>query len=268
MEKHMGLTKTLLASPDLGNSIFLSLLRLESDTAGSHHLETDDQEHVINVLSGTCAIHIDLPDGKRRSMNPVGSREDIFGGKPEMIYVPIGCRYEVVCNQPPFDAVIYMAPTDEYAPPAHVKPEQVRTVNSGKSDWQRDVYIGMGEDGPATRMILGETESPPGNWSGFPPHRHAMSDLPSEAKLEEMYFFNFAPDTGFIIGGIYDEPGKKEEARLKLFRHAQVFDVPQGYHFLAPCPGYRVRYTWALGGNPKVFGAWRDDDELAWLHNS
>ncbi len=202
------------------------------------------------------------------SIAAVGSREDIFSGKPEMVYIPIHSRYEIVCHKFPFDAVIYMAPTDQSAPVAHVKPEQVRTVSSGRSDWQRNVFIGMGENGPATRMILGETESPPGNWSGFPPHRHTMHDPPHEAKLEELYYFNFKPRSGFIIGGIYDAPNAKENACLKVFLHGQAFDVPGGYHFLAPCPGYRVRYTWALGGNPKKFGAWCDDSELAWLHNS
>ncbi len=58
MEKHMGSTETLLASPELKNSVFLSLLRLEFDETGSHLLETKEQEHVINVLSGTCDLHL------------------------------------------------------------------------------------------------------------------------------------------------------------------------------------------------------------------
>ncbi len=264
----MGATETVLASPELENSVFLSLLRLAFDKAGSHLLETKGQEHVINILSGTCALHLQLADGRRMTIESAGNREDIFSGNPEMVYIPIHCRYEIVCQKFPFDAVIYMAPTNESAPVAHVKPDQVRMLNSGKSDWQRKVFIGMGEDGPATRMILGETESPPGNWSGFPPHRHTKPDLPREAKLEELYYFNFSPPSGFIIGGIYDAPEAKEDARLQLFRHGQVFGVSWGYHFLAPCPGYRVRYTWALGGHEKVFGAWLDDSELAWLHNS
>jgi 5-deoxy-glucuronate isomerase len=263
----MGAIKTL-ASPELGSSVFLSLLILEFERAGSQTLQTNDHEHVINVIGGCCAVHIELPDEKKLTFEPVGRRNDIFGGKPDLVYIPIHSRYEVVCRKAPFEAAIYTAPTDQAAPAAHVTSEQVRTVDSGRSDWQRQVHIAMGDNGPATRMMLGETESPPGNWSGFPPHRHMQDNPPHETTLEELYYFKFSPQTGFVIGGIYDDPGAKEDARLKVFRHGQVFDVPGGYHFLAPCPGHRTRYTWALGGKIKKFGSWKDDAELAWLHNS
>ncbi len=263
----MGAIKTL-ASPEKGTSVFLSLLSLELDVAGSERLETGRQEHVVNVLAGRCGVSITLPNGTNTSFETVGDRENIFGGKPEMIYVPIDCRYEIRCLKGPFEAAIYTAPTDEIAPPAHVKPDQVRTVDSGKADWQRQVHIAMGDNGPATRMMLGESESPAGNWSSFPPHRHTLDNPPQEANLEELYYFKFEPQTGFIIGGIYEDPAVKEDAKLKIYRHGQVFDVPGGYHFLATCPGHRTRYTWALGGKTKIFGSWNDDNELAWLHNS
>jgi 5-deoxy-glucuronate isomerase len=262
---NMGAIKTL-ASPELGSSVFLTLLSLEFDRVGSQTLQTNDQEHVINVIAGCCAVHIELPGGKKLTFDSVGNRDDIFSGKPEMVYIPIHSRYEIVCQKAPFEAAIYTAPTDQAAPPAHVKPDQVRTVDSGKSDWQRQVHIAMGDTGPATCMMLGESESPPGNWSSFPPHRHMHDNPPQETRLEELYYFKFQPQSGFIIGGMYDDPAAKENARLKIFRHGQVFDVPGGYHFLAPCPGHRTRYAWALGGKTKKFGSWQDDTELVWLH--
>jgi 5-deoxy-glucuronate isomerase len=263
----MEVIKTI-ASPELGNSVFLSLLTLELDGTGSQRLETGAQEHVINVLSGSCSVQIGLPEGTGVSIAPVGKRENIFGGMPEMVYVPIHCRYEILCQKAPVEAVIYTAPTDQAAPVAHVKPDQVRTLESGKSHWQRKVYIGMGDNGPATRMMLGESESPSGNWSSFPPHRHVKDNLPLETNLEELYYFRFEPETGFVIGGIYDDPAAKEDCSLKIFRNGHVFDVPGGYHFLAPCPGHRTRYTWALGGKTKKFGSWKEDSELTWLNHS
>jgi len=263
----MGTLKTL-ASPQLGSSAFVSVSALELETAGTHVLETGGQEHVLNILAGTCSVRVALPDGQRMAFDPVGRRDSIFGGKPEAVYVPVNSRCEVTCRKAPFEAAIFAAPTDQIALPAHITPEEVRTVDAGKSDWQRQVHILMGDSGPATRMILGETESPPGNWSGFPPHRHTRDNPPHETNLEELYYFKFMPASGFIIGGIYDEPGAKEQARLRIFRQGQVFDVPHGYHFLAPCPGHRVRYAWVLGGQTKKFGSWLDDTELAWLHTT
>ena len=34
-------------------------------------------------------------------------------------------------------------------------------------------------DLPAKRLIVGETYTPSGNWSTFPPHRHEKDDLPA-----------------------------------------------------------------------------------------
>ena len=101
----MGAIKTL-ASPELGSSVFLSLLILEFDRAGSQTLQTEGQEHVINVIAGSCAVHIELPDGKKLTFDPVGRRKDIFSGKPEMVYIPTHCRYEIVCQKVPFEAAI------------------------------------------------------------------------------------------------------------------------------------------------------------------
>ena len=50
----MGTLKTL-ASPQLGSSAFVSVSTLELETAGTHLLETGGQEHVLNVLAGTCS---------------------------------------------------------------------------------------------------------------------------------------------------------------------------------------------------------------------
>jgi 5-deoxy-D-glucuronate isomerase len=171
----MGTLKTL-ASPQLGSSAFVSVSTLEFETAGTHVLETGGQEHVLNILTGTCSVRVDLPDGQRMAFDPVGRRDSIFGGKPEAVYIPVNSRCEVTCSKAPFEAAIFAAPTDQTAPPAHITPEEVRTVDAGKSDWQRQVHILMGDSGPATRMMLGETESPPGNWSGFPPHRHTRDN--------------------------------------------------------------------------------------------
>jgi 5-deoxy-glucuronate isomerase len=237
----MGELKTI-ASPELGNSRFLSLLRLELQSGDTQRLETGECEHVIDILSGQCAVTITRAGSDPVRYEAVGERADIFSGRPELVYVPRESVCEIECLESPREAVIYTAPTDEAAAPAYVAAEQVQVMVSGVSDWQREVFIGMGEDGPATRMMVGETESPPGNWSGFPPHRHTNDNPPDELAMEELYYFHIHPRGGFVIGGTYQDPARKEEtAELRIYRHGQVFDVPDGYHFIAPCPGYM---TW------------------------
>jgi 5-deoxy-glucuronate isomerase len=52
----------------------------------------------------------------------------------------------------------------------------------------------------AKRLIAGETYTPSGNWSTYPPHKHEVDDLPREAFHEEMYFFKVDPADGFGTG--------------------------------------------------------------------
>ena len=192
--------------------------------------------------------------------------QNIFAGKPEFVYVPRDSTYTVRCLQAPLEVVIYTAPTNEDRPAMYVSASEVKIAVSGTSDWQRDVYIGMGDDGPATRIMIGETESPPGNWSGFPPHRHTYSEPPGELSMEELYYLKFDQETGFAIGGVYHDLDDREgSAHLSMVGDSQIFDVPSGYHFIAPCPGYRLRYTWALAGSHKQFGAWVADPAYAWM---
>lgn len=257
-----------IASPEQGNSRFLPLLRVELQTGESQRLETGEQEHAIDVLSGRCAATIRQDGGNVAQYDPVGQRADIFAGAPELVYVPRESACEIECLKGPLEAVIYAAPTDEAAGPSYIAAEQVRVIDSGASDWRRRVFIGLEEGGPATRMMVGETEGAPGNWSGFPPHRHTEDNPPDEMAMEEVYYFQTRPRGGFVIGGTYQAPAAKgKTAQLAIYRHGEAFIVPRGYHFIAPCPGYRVQYTWALGGRERAFGAWTDDPELAWLND-
>ncbi len=257
-----------LASPAAGNAHFLSLRSLTFSSPGVSELTTGEDEHVLDVLAGRCSLAIWTSAGRAQEFAEVGGRPDIFSGKPEFVYIPRGCRYAVRCLEAPFEAAIYSAPTDETAAPLHVPAGRVKVLTSGISDWRRDVYIGLGDDGPARRMMVGETASPPGNWSGFPPHRHSQHRPPEELALEELFYLKFTPPSGFAIGGRYQDPNDRAgTAQLSFVGNNQVFDAPDGYHFIAPCPGYRLHYTWALGGRETKFGAWVADADYAWLSN-
>lgn len=263
----MGELKTI-ASPEQGNSRFLTLRRLELQGTDAHVLEAGEHERVLDVLAGRCAATITQAGSAAVRYGPIGRRADIFAGAPELVYVPRESLCEIECLEGPLEAVIYTAPTDETADPSFIATDQVRVIDSGASDWKRRVFIGMDEGGPATRMMVGETESPPGNWSGFPPHRHTDDNPPDELAMEEVYYFQTRPPGGFVVGGTYQDPARKgPTAEVAIYRHGEAFVVPRGYHFIAPCPGYRVRYTWALGGRRRGFGAWTPDPELAWLND-
>jgi 5-deoxy-glucuronate isomerase len=261
-------TLETVAAPEKGTSRLLTLLRVHMAVGESYTFATRESEHVLDVLGGACSVNSTENGGQERIFEHVGGRSDIFSGKPEFVYIPRRATYTVRCLAAPFEAAIYVAPTEQDSTAQYVAGDAVKASRAGVSDWQRDVYIGLGEQSPATMMMVGETDSPPGNWSGFPPHRHAEEAPPLERRYEELYYFKFQPVTGFAVGGVYqdakDRPGT---AKLVLVEDSEAFDAPGGFHFISPCPGYRLRYTWALGGPGKKFGAWTVDPDHAWLLN-
>jgi len=256
----------LLAAPERGNARMLRFFRLALSAPGRVCVSTNDQEHVADVLSGTCRIRVAQRDRTVLDLAQVGNRSSIFCGLPEMVYVPRESRYQIEWVGGQLEVAIYAAPALGDSEALHVLPEMIRVSESGRGDWLRTVYLGLGEDSPATNIMVGETASPPGNWSSFPPHRHMADNPPMEQDYEELYYMRFEPSSGFAIGGIYaDHARRADTCNLRLVHDGQVFDVPSGYHLIAPCPGYRLRYTWALGGRGKRFGAWLVDPDLAWL---
>ena len=76
---------------------------------------------------------------------------------------------------------------------------------------------------------------------------------------------HFTPLEIFNLTFYHDPAQPGQTAELGIYGDGQVFVVPDGYHFISPCPGYRLSYTWALGGPQKGFGCWVNDPHHQWL---
>jgi 5-deoxy-glucuronate isomerase len=88
---------------------------------------------------------------------------------------------------------------------------------------------------PAHRLIVGETFTPSGNWSTYPPHKHQVDDLPRQAFHEEMYYFKVNPGEGFGICYYYNEEGEDENFTI---RDNSIHMLPRSYHTVVSAPGY------------------------------
>ena len=133
----------------------------------------------------------------------------------------------------------------------------------------------------AERLVCCELVTPPGNWSSYPPHKHAAT-APCEVQNEEIYYFRIAgadqttPDrTGFGLHSTYTGP-EHEAAGLApldlsvLVRDGDVCLVPYGYH--GPCvaaPGYPMYYLNVLAGpGPDRSTAFCDDPAHGWVRDT
>ncbi len=193
----------------------------------------------------------------------VGGRPNVFSGKPHSVYLPCETNYSIIA-QGALQVALVSAPSELKVAPYVIGPERVATGVWGAANFSRNYHqiltLASQPDLPAQRLIVGETFTPSGNWSTFPPHRHEKDDLPREAYHEELYFFKVNPPEGFGISRFYNN----EVDAGYIVRDNTILMAPNGYHTDVSAPGYMTYYLWALAGNQRV-QATVDDPAVAWV---
>ncbi len=237
----------------------LDFALLKLDTGQSWSGESGDREILAVILGGRADITV----GDHR-FPAVGGRADVFSGKPHSVYIPAGTAITVDALGP-VEIALPSAPSDLAIEPYVIAPEQVAAGRWGAANFGRDYHQILTEIAqpqlPARRLIVGETYTPSGNWSTYPPHRHKVDDLPAEAAHEEMYYFRVKPSDGFGICRMYTDEGYEENFTAR--DHGMQM-MPEGYHTVVSAPGYTTYYLWFLAGDQRTQGAMEDAD-LAWV---
>ena len=199
----------------------------------------------------------------RQEFADVGGRPNVFSGRPHSVYIPCGSSYGITA-QGRLEVALVSAPSDLEAAPYVIPPERITAGVWGAANFSRNYHqiltLAGQPDLSARRLIVGETFTPSGNWSTYPPHRHEADDLPREAYHEEIYFFKVSPPDGFGITRHYTD----EADAAYVVRDNTILMAPKGYHTVVSAPGYATYYLWALAGNQRV-QATIDDLALAWV---
>jgi 5-deoxy-glucuronate isomerase len=225
----------------------------------SYEGKTPGREVLAVVLGGRATFEV---AGQR--FEKVGGRPNVFAGKPHSVYIPAGAKYSIQAESP-VEIALPSAPSDLKADPYLIAPAQVATGSWGAANFRRHYHqiltLASQPDLPARRLIVGETFTPSGNWSTYPPHKHQVDDLPRQAFHEEMYFFKVSPAEGFGICHYYNEDGEEENFTI---RDNSIHMMPHGYHTVVSAPGYTTYYLWFLAGEQRV-QATVDDPSLGWV---
>jgi len=220
---------------------------------------TGDREFVAVMLSGKATFEV---GGKR--FEKVGGRPNVVAGLPHSVYMPAGVDYRITAEGAT-QIALPTAPSDLKTSPYVIGPDKVTTGVWGAANFRRyfrQILTLAGQpDLPARRLIVGETITPSGNWSTYPPHRHEKDDLPREAYHEEMYYFRVAPADGFGICRYYNDEGVDENFTI---RDNSLLMAPKGYHSVVSAPGYTTYYLWFLAGEHRN-QATVDDPALGWV---
>lgn len=217
-----------------------------------------DREVLAVVLGGKGTFVV----GDHRFEN-VGGRPNVFAGKSHSVYIPCGSAYTVTANGS-LDVALVSAPSTLQTAPYVIAPDRVAAGVWGAANFARNYHQILTEasqpDLPAQRLIVGETYTPSGNWSTYPPHRHEKDDLPREAFHEELYFFKVSPADGFGMARYYN--GEIDTGFV--IRDNTILMAPRGYHTVVSGPGYTTYYLWALAGNQRT-QATAEDPALSWV---
>jgi 5-deoxy-glucuronate isomerase len=219
---------------------------------------TGDREYLAVLLGGKGTFVVN-----GQTFANVGGRPNVFAGKPYSVYLPCGSDWKVTAHGR-LEIGLVSAPGDLRTDPYVIPPEKVTAGVWGAANFTRSFHqiltLAGQPDLPARRLIVGETFTPSGNWSTYPPHKHERDNLPAEAWHEELYFFKVSPPDGFGLTRYYND----ELDAGYVVRDNTILMAPKGYHTVVSAPGYTTYYLWALAGNHRI-QATADDPALAWV---
>jgi 5-deoxy-glucuronate isomerase len=225
-----------------------------------YEAESGGREILAVILGGRATFEV---NGQR--FEKVGGRPNVFSGMPHSVYIPAGAKFMIRADGPA-EIALPAAPSDETdIQPYAILPAKVATGTWGAANFKRNyrqiLTTASQPELPAARLLVGETITPSGNWSTYPPHKHEKDDLPREAFHEEMYYYRINPADGFGLCHYYNSEAEEENFTI---RDNSIGMMPSGYHTVVSAPGYSTYYLWFLAGNGRIQGS-VDDPGLGWV---
>jgi len=246
------------------------VLRLAADAA--RHVGRQGHEAVLVIIGGGGVEAI--VEGRGRIDLP--GRATPFEGMPWALYLPAGGEATVTGKPLRIDTPVVVAlaeapvrvreadgkghpvPTPR---PMRISPDAVAVEVRGRGNATRQINHIVAPAFPADRLLVVEVLTPAGNWSSWPPHKHDVDDMPREAVLEEIYFYQQRRPEGWGIQRLYRRDGSRDA--LWAVGHGELVLVTDGYHPFVAAHGYDAYYLNALAGDRRTMACSFDPD-LDW----
>lgn len=265
-------SRTVALTPDDAGWRYLSF-RTASLAAG----ETVDagaygQEAAVVTISGG-GVEVE-PGGGRHRLDLPG-RTGPFDALPWAAYLPAGVPATVVGRPDGSSAdgrvvvAIAEAPASGFhgaaREPFIIGPSDVEIEIRGAGNATRQITKIIRPEDPADRLLVVEVLTPSGNWSSWPPHKHDRDDMPTEAVLEEIYWYRFRRLDAWGLQRVY----RADRSRDCLFevRDGDCVIVPDGYHPFVAAHGDDAWYLNALAGDRRTMACSFDPD-LDWVRET
>jgi 5-deoxy-glucuronate isomerase len=239
------------------------------DPGGRIERHGDGDEVLVLVLEGAATVTVgDAPDGpggpvEGGTWQGVGGREGVFSRTPAgMVLAAPGAHVVLIAETAALVGVAH-APGGDVRLTRRIGADEVTMEDRGSGMTARRVHHLLPPGGDrAGRLIAFEVYTPGGNWSSYPPHKHDVEDPPTEAYLEELYFYRFALPQGFAFTRVYTPDRSLDEAMTPT--DCDLVVVPRGYHPVGAPAGYDCYYLNVMAGDHRAWHFTIDPDH-AWL---
>ena len=176
----------------------------------------------------------------------VGSREGLFEGPPDAVYVPPGGVISMTAISERAEVALCWAQARKGATPSLIRGDGIEPLTRGGGRTERTIHPILMEDREAESLLVSETLTPGGNWSSYPPHKHDTDNPPAESLLEETYYHRLARPEGFAVQLVYSGDRSLDEAFQ--VHDGDVVLVPRGFHAVAASPGCDLYYLNVMAG--------------------
>ena len=195
--------------------------------------ETGKCEVGLICVSGSCVVQVDS--------------QRIELGTYDGLYVPRGSLVEVATCES-VDLCEFSAEVSGDYPLqvvrfADVEDDPALHFFAGDATSRRELFVVIGRNVQAGKIVGGFTRSAPGNWTSWPPHEHA-------AMLEEMYVFFDMPAPAFGIQFVYTDPEAPQF--IGAVRDGDAVIMPEGYHPNVAIPGHSINFLWLMAAHREI----------------
>jgi 5-deoxy-glucuronate isomerase len=158
--------------------------------------------------------------------------------------------------------------------PATDVPVELR--GAGSSTRQVNNFCAADSFEAADSLIAVEVITPAGNWSSYPPHKHDEDRPGHESALEEIYYFEVAPEAGapadagpgLAYHRVYGTAERPVDVLAEV-RDGDVVLVPHGWHGPSiAAPGYHLYYLNVMAGPAGRRWEVCDDPAHGWVRGT
>jgi 5-deoxy-glucuronate isomerase len=204
--------------------------------AGAHSAEsfsTGNRETGLICLSGEATLTVE--------------NEELSLGRYDALYIPrdsfVGIATKTNVDLAEFSADVSKRYPLQVVHFSEISGDPGLKYSTGGSGCRRHLNMLLAKNIQAGRLIVGFTDSDPGNWTSWPPHEHA-------AMLEEMYVYFNMPAPAYGIQLVYNNTEYPE--LVTVVREGDAVLIPRGFHPNVGIPGHRICFLWAMAAHREV----------------